>query len=298
MEGFLQHVRSLRMQISEYEDKAAEISARKQQEQTEITSIQRDLDRISWEIKECSQTTEKLLNDSGTIGRTILAAQQEQLQADLDVASLDQAIELMKTGLEADAIKQRSKEQELDTAYDGMLSQLEDYKIDEVIENLTSNVSESDGGNTALADSSKELQDQLRRARSEQARATGEKASVEKQLQDLEEDARTLEEQMKEVNVDVIEVIRQIDGLPDHVRMFASDDQTAALLEEMEGVAEDKGQEKQYAADCRQRLEVLQADQVLDCPSCGHQYELKAAARPLCTAAEANDEQLVTPMED
>lgn len=51
----------------------------------------------------------------------------------------------------------------------------------------------------------------------------------------------------------------------DHVKAFASDDQTAALLEELEGVAEDKGQEKQYAADCRQRLEVLQVSGVMPC---------------------------------
>jgi hypothetical protein len=40
-----------------------------------------------------------------------------------------QAINLMKEGLNASVIKQRSKERELDSAYEAMSAQLDEYKV-------------------------------------------------------------------------------------------------------------------------------------------------------------------------
>jgi hypothetical protein len=40
-----------------------------------------------------------------------------------------QAINLMKEGLKASVIKQRSKERELDSAYEAMSAQLDEYKV-------------------------------------------------------------------------------------------------------------------------------------------------------------------------
>ncbi|GBG82636.1 hypothetical protein CBR_g35004 [Chara braunii] len=82
--------------MNDYEDKAAEISARQREEETTIRSAETELEKLRLEKSHCLERTRELVNERGDIAIAVLEAKKSCDALDNDCSSLTEALELLR----------------------------------------------------------------------------------------------------------------------------------------------------------------------------------------------------------
>ncbi|OMO61418.1 hypothetical protein CCACVL1_23543 [Corchorus capsularis] len=96
MEEYLQYMKTLRSQINDVEDQAANTSAQEQIHLSTIQTMQNDLLSAKSETKQLGEDTEKMLRVKGQICSQIIAKQRKIASLESDSSTLTQTLELIQ----------------------------------------------------------------------------------------------------------------------------------------------------------------------------------------------------------
>ncbi|EFJ26458.1 hypothetical protein SELMODRAFT_413070 [Selaginella moellendorffii] len=109
MEGYLDHLRSLRRLMNDYEDKAAVVSAERHKQEAVIRALEKDLECVNAESRRLDSETDGILKQSGFVSASILRSQRELSKLDKDAVALADALEVLKkdTVVEAESIHRK-----------------------------------------------------------------------------------------------------------------------------------------------------------------------------------------------
>ncbi|XP_050215113.1 uncharacterized protein LOC126666163 [Mercurialis annua] len=124
MENYLQYMKTLRSQMNDAEDQAAQVSVEEHTLIATIQTMETDLNSAKSEIKKQKEDTEKMLQERGKVCSQILEKQRKIASLESDSSSLSQTLEL----IQQERVSLSAKIRQKSAFYDNVADEL-NYKL-------------------------------------------------------------------------------------------------------------------------------------------------------------------------
>ncbi|KAJ7523014.1 hypothetical protein O6H91_18G034600 [Diphasiastrum complanatum] len=294
MDGYLQHLRSLRTQMNEYEDKVAELTAEQYKQRTAIIAIEKDLNTVVAESNRTTWEIDLLCKQSDKLSKQILEGKKEAAKLDTHSAALAQALEL----LTQDIAKQSNTFNEKRVYYvDFSKSLAEQIQRYEDYYNSQSNAKTSMENEPKFSNLSSEAcaepEQDAAFYEAEIERTKLRISEVEKKRQEVRRDLTITQEELRELHYSCKSLSSQNDELQslfnelsDRASSFPEDLKALdfeSLEQELNAINGDKAGEEEYLRTMHERLQQIKAiSQQISCASCGYEYTLELGEAAKC----------------
>ncbi|TYI71201.1 hypothetical protein E1A91_D08G277300v1 [Gossypium mustelinum] len=282
MEEYLQYMKTLRSQISDVEDQAANVSAEEQIHFTTIQTLQNDILSAKSMKQQLMEDIEKMLTAKGQLCSLIIEKQRKIAALDSDSTTLAQTLELIqheKISLTSKLIEKRAYYSKVVEDLSYKLQQQQDWvksqkhrrqmeEHDLVNNKLDEKMTESEGnisvGNCLITDNeNNEGNDLIVKLDLEKAK-----------LDEIEQMKATL---MRD-NEKIKESIEQAKRGSNHFKPELLEISVMALEEEYKALLSDKDGETEYLCSLQDHLERIKGiSHVIKC-ACGEEYMLDLRA--------------------